>query len=508
MADKHIAIIGAGPGGLTSGMLLAKRGFKVTIFEKDAVVGGRNQTLTVGDYRFDVGPTFLMMKFVLDEVFKDVGLDSEDHIEFQKLDPMYRLQFKDFTLEPSADPEETKKRIKDIFPGSEAGVDKFLKKEGRRFRFMYPCLQKSYSSFWSLLHPTFVKASPFFLTPKSLFSILHGYFKQDDLSICFTFQSKYLGMSPWECPGAFTIIPYIEHAFGVYHTKGGLSAISEAMEKIVIEAGAEVRLSTPVKEVLVENGVAKGVLLEDGSKVEADEVVLGSDFAYSMDKLVSAGTLRKYSPENLKKMEYSCSTFMIYLGVKKTYDLPHHTIVFADDYKINIEDIFNRKIIPEMNSCYVRNASVNDPTLAPEGHSNLYLLVPVPNNTSGIDWEKEKKPFRDRILAMLEERTVMKDLRENIVAEEVITPLEWESKYNVYLGATFNLAHTMGQMMYFRPHNRFNEIGNCWLVGGGTHPGSGLPTIYESGRITANMLSKKHGVEFKRPRPLPPNMLP
>jgi phytoene desaturase len=302
-------------------------------------------------------------------------------------------------------------------------------------------------------------------------------------------------MSAWECPGAFALLPYIEHAFGVWHTMGGLSEISEAMAKVCIELGVDMRLGTPAKQLLLSGKRVKGAELPNGEKIWADETILNADFGYAMKNLVPPGVLKKYSPTNVDKREYSCSTFMLYLGLDKVYDLPHHTIFFAEDYKSNIEDIFKIKTLSKDLSFYVRNASVTDPTLAPEGHSALYVLVPVPNLTAPIDWEKNKEPFREQVIKALETTGGMHDLRDHIQEEIVYSPQTWENM-NIQFGATFNLAHSLNQMMYLRPRNKFEELDNCYLVGGGTHPGSGLPMIYESGRIAANLISREHGVEF------------
>jgi phytoene desaturase len=186
---------------------------------------------------------------------------------------------------------------------------------------------------------------------------------------------------------------------------------------------------------------------------------------------------------------------MLYLGLDKVYDLPHHTVFFAGDYQGNIRDIFQRKVLSEDISFYVRNASVTDPALAPPGHSAVYVLVPVPNRTATIDWAKEKSAFRDRVIAAMEKRAGMADIRSHIHEEIVYTPQTWQDM-NIQFGATFNLAHSLNQMLYFRPHNKFEELDNCYLVGGGTHPGSGLPTIYESGRIAANLIARCYGVKF------------
>jgi phytoene desaturase len=213
--------------------------------------------------------------------------------------------------------------------------------------------------------------------------------------------------------------------------------------------------------------------------------------------------LKKYTPEKLEKKKYSCSTFMMYLGLDKKYDLSHHTIVFSKDYKKNVEEITNTRMLSADPSIYIQNASVTDPTLAPEGKSALYILAPVPNNFSEIGWEQEQETFRELVLDIIEEKTEFKDLRSHIVEEKLLTPIGWEKDYSVYKGATFNLGHQLSQMMIFRPHNKFEELENCWLVGGGTHPGSGLPTILESARITTNGIFEQHGKAPIPIRPLP-----
>ncbi len=490
---KKIVVVGAGPGGLTSAMVLAARGFDVEVFEKAPVVGGRNAELAVGDFRFDLGPTFLMMKFVLDKAFADAGEKSEDHLDFKRLDPMYRLLFPDFSIDVTDDRERMKAEIARCFPGEEAGLDRFFDRESDRFEHIYACLEKDYSSLADFFKPTFLRAMRYIPFGRSIYSYLGNYFRSERLRLSFTFQSKYLGMSPWECPGFFVILPYIEHKFGIFHVQGGLSEISKAMARVAEKRGAVVRLNTAVKELIVEQGSVKGVVLADGRKVLADETVVNADFAHAMETLVPAGALRKYSPERLRRKKFSCSTFMLYLGLDRVFeDLPHHSILFARDYHRNTDDIFRNLKLSEDISFYIRNSSVTDDRVAPAGKSGIYILVPVPNNSSGIDWEKEKTRFRDMVLDIIAARTALGDLRPHIEAERVVTPADWEQS-GVFYGATFNLAHSTNQMLYFRPHNKFEELDRCYLVGGGTHPGSGLPTIYQSVMIAANLIAKKYG---------------
>jgi phytoene desaturase len=324
--------------------------------------------------------------------------------------------------------------------------------------------------------------------------VLGNYFEPEQLRICFTFQAKYIGMSPWECPAAFAIMPYIEHSMGIDHVKGGLSRISEAMAKVVAELGGEIHVNAPVRKVRLSGKNASGVELASGEIVKADAVVINADFGRAMETLFDEGVIRKWAPEKLRRKKYSCSTFMLYLGVDKIYDEPHHHIIFSDDYKENVRDIISRSRVSGDMSVYVRNASKLDPTLAPDGHSSLYVLVPSPNLQKDHPWdERATKAYRDKVVKRIMERTSMKDLDRHITCEKIITPAEWQNERSLFLGATFNLGHTITQMLSFRPRNKFEEVGRCYLVGGGTHPGSGLPTIYESARISADLIRRYEG---------------
>lgn len=496
---KHIVIVGAGPGGLCAGMLLSRRGFKVTLFEKNAEVGGRNRPIRMDGFVFDTGPTFLLMKYILDEMFQLCGKRSEDYLEFFKLDPMYRLLFSDRTVDVYSDHDKMRAELQKSFPEGSAGFDRYLKKEAQRFRKLYPCIKRDYTSLKSFFSWDLIKALPYLALNHSVFSNLGKYFREEKMRLVFSFQSKYLGMSPWECPALFTMLAYLEHEYGIYHVKGGLNKIAAAMARVITEQGGTIHTNSPVESLVIEHKAVKGVRLQDGTVIEADDVIVNADFAYAMTHLVKPDELRQHNHEKVKKLEFSCSTFMLYLGLNKHYAIPHHTIVFADDYNANIGNIFRKKTLTKDFSFYVQNASATDASVAPGGKSALYVLVPMPNNESGIDWENTSADMREQVLAALEKRLGLTDIREQIVCEKMITPQTWATEENVFLGATFSLSHKFSQLLYWRPHNQFQELDRCYLVGGGTHPGSGLPTIYESARISANLICRKHGVGHIKP---------
>jgi len=499
---KKIAVIGAGPGGLASAMLLARRGFDVQVYEKADRIGGRTAEIVLdGQYRFDLGPTFLMMKYVLEELFEDADRKMEDYLDVRMLDPMYRLVFGSKSMLAHSEPAAMRREIERCFPGEGEGLDRFLRDEEVRFRKLYPCLQRDYGSLTRFLSPTLLKALPHIAVGRSLYDVLSDYFKSEELRLSFTFQSKYLGMSPWDCPGLFAMIPYTEHAHGVFHVMGGLNRIPEAFAKIAREEGAEIHLSCGVKEVLRKGRQVTGLLLENDQRVDCDEVVMNADFGHAMSTLFPGQDLGRFAQQALEKRPYSCSTFMIYLGLDRTFpDADHHMIAFAEDYKRCLEDITKHKSVSEELSVYVRNAAPLDPSCAPEGHSALYILLPVPNNTSGIDWDVQAPLYREQVLDLIARRTCYGDLRPHIRAERIITPADWE-RSGIFLGATFNLGHSWDQMLYFRPHNRFELFDNLYLVGGGTHPGSGLPTIFESARISSNLICDRYDIPHPEPRP-------
>lgn len=489
---KKVIIVGAGPGGLSAAMILAHKGFKVSVYEAKPYIGGRNSPLKAGDFTFETGPTFVMLPKAFEEAFALAGKDMKDYLELRMLDEMYRLHYSDGRdFHVYFDKNKLEKEIVRLFPDDAGSYGHFMETQKIKFDRLYKCLTVPYMRVYNYMRLKLLKALSTMDLGKTVHQVLSKYFKNEDLKIAMSFQAKYLGMSPWECPGAFTILSYIEHEFGIYHPMGGVYKITDAMAKVAQENGAKIFLNKAVKKIIVKDGVSSGVLLEDGTSVEADYVVMNADFAYGMLNLFGGGQSTKYSQKKIDSKKYSCSTFMIYLGLSKKYDMPHHNIFFSSDYKKNVDQIFRDKVVPEDPSFYVQNASVTDNSLAPEGKSAIYILVPVPNlSKANIDWEKDKKVFRDKIIQLVKERTEMKDIEKNIEVERIITPAGWEKDINVHNGAVFNLAHSLDQMLYLRPHNKLEGFKNIYIVGGGTHPGSGLPTIIESGRIAADLISR------------------
>jgi phytoene desaturase len=291
-------------------------------------------------------------------------------------------------------------------------------------------------------------------------------------------------MSPFQCPSLFTILSFLEYEHGVFHPMGGCGAVSEAMAAVARKLGVDFRLGANVERIVYEGERAIGVEVH-GEIHQADAVVVNGDFGYAARKLIPERYRPRWPDAKIEHARLSCSTFMMYLGIEGDIgNLEHHTIFLTKDFERNIRDISENRI-PRDFSFYLQHPGRTDPSMAPAGHTSLYVLVPVPNLCSGTDWASFAPQFRAQTLERLK-AIGLDDLEGRIRYERIITPAGWQDDFGVNEGATFNLAHDLRQMLYFRPHNRFG--GGVYLVGGGTHPGSGLPVIYEGARISAKLL--------------------
>ncbi len=494
-----VVIVGAGPGGLAAAMLLAASGADVTIVEQGDRVGGRSRRIEQDGYRFDTGPTFFIYPRVLQEIFRSCGYDLDDEVDLRRLDPMYRLSFLNADgpadhLRLYGDVVRSRAALAAFSPGDADGLARFLSDNRRKLAAFAPALAREAASLTDLMHPSVLKGLMHIRPWASVDSDLARYFKDPRVRLAFSFQSKYLGMSPYQCPSLFTILAFLEHEHGVWHPIGGCNAVIEAMARLAIDLGVRIELNTPVREILFAKRRAIGVRLDGGDRM-ADAVVVNGDFSHAMRNLVPNALRRRWTDEKIAKKRFSCSTFMMYLGIEGAVDFDHHTIALSEDYAGHVREIESGDAPPGTPSIYVQNASITDATLAPSGHSALYVLVPVANTERGIDWPGERARYRALVVQRLE-RLGIRDLESRIRTERIVTPTDWEQDYSIFRGATFNLAHSLDQMLMWRPHNRFEDLESVYLVGGGTHPGSGLPVIFEGARITTRLIAEDLGFRY------------
>lgn len=490
MPRKKIVVVGAGPGGLAAAMQLAHAGADVTVLESRDVVGGRCSTITApGGFRFDVGPTFYLYPRILKEILQSVGRDIDREIPMVRLDPQYRVAFgAGGHLDCTPDLDAMDRQIAKLSPSDVGKLKKYMDENRTKLAKFRPILESPFNGLTDYLSPALLAATPYIKPWKSLGQELESYFRDPRLVIAFSFQAKYLGMSPFRCPSLFSILSFLEYEYGVFHPYGGCGAVSREMARIARELGAEVRLNEPVQSLKWKGKRVVGVATEQGT-YDVDAIVMNADFAHAMQHLVPNELRSRWTDEKIETKSFSCSTFMMYLGLDRVYEhLPHHTITISRDYLGNLREIEEEKVLPRDPSFYVQNPVVTDTSLAPPGKSSLYVLVPVPHLTPNTPWDAEQTTaFRKLTLQRLRE-VGLEDLERHIEYEQIITPRSWRDDFRVYRGATFNLAHNLGQMLHLRPRNKFEDLDGVYLVGGGTHPGSGLPVIYESTRITCRQL--------------------
>ncbi len=503
MAGQHVIVVGAGPGGLAAAMLLASTGIRVTVLERKPCVGGRTGAIREGGFTFDLGPTFFLYPRVLEEIFEACGRRLGNEVEMVRLDPQYHLVFEaggDIRATPDA--ERMKRELERFDPRDAQALERYLEDNRRKFAAFAPVLSRPFRSWRDLLSPKVIASLPMLRPGASVERDLKRFFRDPRSRLAFSFQSKYLGMSPLHCPSLFTILAFLEYEYGVYHPVGGCNRVMEVMARIATEMGVEIRLNEPVEEVLFHGRRARGVRTRRG-EYHADRLVINADFADAMSRLVPDRLRRRWTDRRIERKRFSCSTFMLYLGIDgECPDLEHHTIFLPADYERNLEEIERLHLLSENPSLYVQNACRTDRTLAPRGMSTLYCLAPVSHEHPNIDWRTEAAGFRARVLDRLE-RMGVEDVERRIRFERMITPKDWRTDMRVFRGATFNLAHSFSQMLHLRPRNRFEDLEGVYLVGGGTHPGSGLPVIFESARISSRLVIEDLGLRVPRPVPTP-----
>lgn len=501
-----IGVVGAGPGGLAAACLLASSGARVTVYEAQPEVGGRTGRLTLqsgdGAFRFDRGPTFFMMPYVLEEIFASTGRRMRDYVSCTQLDPMYRLALGrpgdgPVHLDATQDLAEMARRIGRIDERDGAAFGRFISDTRRKLRLMTPVLRSPIRSVFDLINIQAARAATVINPHQSLYDHLGRYFRHPLTKLALSFQSKYLGMSPFECPSLFSILPFIEYEYGVWHPEGGCHALMQGLARVCDELGVDFATGTPVERVAFSGRRAVGVETSGRrpGRFAHDHVVINADAPWAMKRLIPESLRGAETDARIDAKRYSCSTFMLYLGLDGSVDLPHHTIYTSADYRGNIDDISRRGCLSADPSMYACNPCVTDPTMAPPGRSALYLLVPTPNTTATIDWEAERPRLRRAALEQAERVLGISDIESRVLCERSVTPADWRDA-RINHGATFSLAHTLGQMLHKRPQHRMRGVDGVWLVGSGTHPGSGLPVIFLSAQITARLLCDEIGARY------------
>jgi phytoene desaturase len=476
-------VIGSGFGGIAAALRLRAKGYDVTVIERCAAVGGRGQVFVREGFRHDAGPTVITAPFLFEELFSLFGEKLGDHVKLVPVKPWYRFHFSDGSeFDYGGTLDETLAEIAKIEPKDCEGYLKLLAHSKKIYQVGFEKLSaEPFHKFW-----TMVKQVPALLRLRNyetVWQMVSRHLKSPKLRQAFSIQPLLVGGNPFDTTSIYGLIHYLEREHGVYFAMGGTGALTKALADLMVRQGVQLRLNTTVASIKIKDGVASGVVLEDGTEMAADLVVSNADAAHLYSNMVKTEGRSMMSGLKLKAAHYSMGLYVLYFGTKKKYyDVAHHTIWMGKRYRELLDDIFHKKILADDFSLYVHRPTATDPSFAPEGCDSFYVLCPVPNMQSGIDWTVEEPKLRARIIQALDE-TMLPGLKENIVADFAMTPADFKNNYQSVHGAGFSIAPIFRQSAWFRFHNKAEGIKNLYLVGAGTHPGAGLPGVLCSAKV-------------------------
>ncbi|MGA0029596.1 MAG: phytoene desaturase family protein [Opitutales bacterium] len=476
-------VIGSGFGGIAAALRLRAKGYAVTLVDRCAALGGRAQVYEREGFRHDAGPTVITAPFLFEELFALFGERFADQVKLVPLTPWYRFQFADGdTFDYGGTLEATLAEIERIEPRDRAGYLALLEHSRRIYDIGFTRL--SARPFHRL--GTMLRQVPHLLglrNYETVWQMVSRHLVSDKLRRAFSIQPLLVGGNPFDTTSIYGLIHFLERAHGVHFAMGGTGAVTRALGGLMQRQGVEIRLGATVERIRIEQRVARGVVLADGTALEADIVVSDADAAHLYRDLVPRADQALATRAKLSRAHYSMGLFVMYFGTTRTYpDVAHHTIWMGERYRELLEDIFHRQKLAEDFSLYVHRPTATDPSFAPAGQDSFYVLCPVPNLQAGIDWATEGPRLRDRIVDALE-RTMLPGLKASITADFYKNPEDFRDEYRSVHGAGFSVAPVFRQSAWFRFHNKSESVRNLYLVGAGTHPGAGVPGVLCSAKV-------------------------
>jgi phytoene desaturase len=482
----RVAVVGAGVGGLAAAARLAHAGFEVDVFEKHASPGGRCGQLRLGGFTFDTGPTILLMPEVLARTFQAVGARMGEYLTLQRCHPNYRLHFADGTgLTLQSDFDALALELEQLAPGSSNGFLRFLALSGRMYQTsLERFVLRDFESLGEFVGGGNWRELLSLKAHRSLAHVVRGFVSDERLQAAVTFQTMYLGMSPYRAPAMYGLLPYSEMGVGVYFAKGGLYALPLGLERLATAQGARFHYRAEVRRILSTPGAVQGVELCDGTRVQADLVLCNADLPWAYRTLLDKAhtTLRRS-----RRLHYTSSGYLLYLGLAQQLSgLGHHSVFLGRGYRESFRDIFHGHRVPEDPSFYLAVPNRSDASLAPPGKDSVYILVPVPHRHPSLDWAVEGPRLRERVLSRLSREGF--PLEPHIEVERTMTPESWEREYHLENGSAFGLSMHWGQVGPFRPRNQDARLPNLFFVGASTSPGTGLPTVMVSAELAVRKM--------------------
>lgn len=476
-------VVGSGFGGLAAAVRLGARGYAVTVLEKLDAPGGRAYVHAQDGFVFDAGPTVITAPQLLEELWRLAGRDLHADIDLRPVDPFYRIRFEDgHVFDYSGDAERMRDEVRRLAPRDVEGYERFLETSRDIFAVGFERLAHMPFDRWTdmaRIVPDMMRLQSY----RTVYGLVAKHVRDDRLRQVLSFHPLLVGGNPFSTTSIYTLIAYLERRWGVHFPIGGTGALVRGLVSLIEGQGGEVRCNAEVRRIVVDGGVARGVELRSGERIPASVVVSNADAAWTYRYLVDGAARRHWTDRRIERSRFSMGLFVWYFGTRRTYpDVAHHTILLGPRYRGLLDDIFERHVLADDFSLYLHRPTATDPALAPPGCDGFYVLSPVPNLTSGTDWNAVAEGYRARIERFLE-RTVLPDLGKHVVSSRVSTPQEFQDRLLAYRGAAFGFEPVLTQSAYFRPHNRSEDVENLFLVGAGTHPGAGVPGVLSSARV-------------------------
>ena len=481
---KKIIVVGSGFGGLASALRLRAKGFDVTLLEKHSDLGGRARVFKKGSFTYDGGPTVITAPYLFEELFSLFNKKISDYVKIVPLDLWYRFVFNDGeTFDYSGDERSMEKEVKKFSDKDFKGYKDLVNFTEKIFNKGFTDLSdKPFNSLTFMLKqvPSLLSLKSY----KSVYQLVSNYITNEKLRRVFSMHPLLVGGNPFTTTSIYTLILFLEKKWGIHYSMGGTGNVVKALEKLMKEENIKIIKDAEVTEIISNHNIVKGVKINNSKIIESDYIVCNSDPPNVYQNLIKSKN--KYNflfKQKMKRMDYSMGLFVYYFGSKKQYkDVAHHTIYFGNSYEKHLDKIFEKKILSEDISFYLHRPSATDPNMAPKGQDAFYVLVPVPNNLSNINWSNESEKFKNLILEKMD-NSVLPEIKKNVVSDFYLTPDYFEKDLATLHGSGFSIQPKFSQSAYFRFHNQSEVFKNLYFVGAGTHPGAGMPGVLSSAKV-------------------------
>ena len=481
---KKIIVIGSGFGGLAAALRMRAKGYNVTLVEKHPDLGGRARVFKKDKFIYDGGPTVITAPYLFDELFDLFNKKISDYVKIVPLSLWYRFVFNDGeTFNYNGDNKAMEEQVKKFSSKDYVGYKKLVNFTEKIFDKGFTDLSdKPFNNLVFMLKqvPALLKLKSY----KSVYSLVSNYISNEKLRRVFSMHPLLVGGNPFSTTSIYTLILYLEKKWGIHYSMGGTGSVVNALEKLMKEENIKIIKGAEVTEILTENRDVKAIKINNSEVINCDYIICNSDPPNVYKNLIkSKNNYNFFFKQKMKRMDYSMGLFVYYFGSKKKYDgVAHHTIYFGKSYEKHLNKIFEKKVLSEDISYYLHRPSATDPNMAPDGQDAFYVLVPVPNNLSKINWDNEGDKFKNLVLDKMD-KSVLPGIKENVVSDFYLTPDYFEKDLATLHGSGFSIQPKFSQSAYFRFHNQSEIFENLYFVGAGTHPGAGMPGVLSSAKV-------------------------